>query len=55
MGGIAGSYRNVVAGRGLGVELARGIDPGRPGVPEFGRRLDNLSLPKVRKHLRIRR
>lgn len=25
---------------------ARGIDPGRPGVPEFGRRLYNLSLPK---------
>ena len=25
---------------------ARGIDPGRPGVPEFGRRLYNLLLPK---------
>ena len=25
---------------------ARGIDPGRPGVPEFGRKLYNLSLPK---------
>ncbi|MCI0430195.1 MAG: hypothetical protein L0210_06595 [Rhodospirillales bacterium] len=28
---------------------ARGIDPGRPGVPEFGRRLYNLSLPKSAK------
>ena len=27
---------------------ARGIDPGRPGVPEFGRRLYNLSLPRNR-------
>lgn len=26
---------------------ARGIDPGRPGVPEFGRKLYNLSLPKT--------
>lgn len=26
---------------------ARGIDPGRPGVPDFGRRLYNLPLPKV--------
>ena len=26
--------------------LARGIDPGRPGVPEFGRRLYRLSLPR---------
>jgi hypothetical protein len=25
---------------------ARGIDPGRPGVPEFGRKLYNLPLPK---------
>jgi hypothetical protein len=25
---------------------ARGIDPGRPGVPEFGRKLYNLRLPK---------
>ena len=25
---------------------ARGIDPGRPGVPEFGRKLYNLSLPR---------
>lgn len=25
---------------------ARGIDPGRPGVPEFGRKLFNLRLPK---------
>lgn len=27
---------------------ARGIDPGRPGVPEFGRKLYNLPLPKQR-------
>jgi len=26
--------------------LAKGIDPGRPGVPEFGRKLYNLSLPR---------
>jgi len=26
---------------------ARGIDPGRPGVPEFGRRMYNLRLPRV--------
>lgn len=28
---------------------ARGIDPGRPGVPQFGRKLYHLSLPKSRK------
>jgi fructoselysine-6-P-deglycase FrlB-like protein/hydroxymethylpyrimidine pyrophosphatase-like HAD family hydrolase len=27
--------------------VARGIDPGRPGVPEFGRKLYNLPLPKA--------
>jgi trehalose-6-phosphatase len=27
---------------------ARGIDPGRPGVPEFGRKLYNLPLPVVK-------
>lgn len=27
--------------------VARGIDPGRPGVPEFGRKLYNLPLPRV--------
>ncbi|MGH7947880.1 MAG: HAD family hydrolase, partial [Candidatus Binataceae bacterium] len=27
---------------------ARGIDPGRPGVPEFGRKLYHLSLPQER-------
>jgi fructoselysine-6-P-deglycase FrlB-like protein len=27
---------------------ARGIDPGRPGVPDFGRRLYNLPLPRSR-------
>lgn len=26
--------------------VARGIDPGRPGVPEFGRKLYNLPLPR---------
>jgi hydroxymethylpyrimidine pyrophosphatase-like HAD family hydrolase len=26
--------------------VARGIDPGRPGVPEFGRKLYNLPLPQ---------
>jgi fructoselysine-6-P-deglycase FrlB-like protein/hydroxymethylpyrimidine pyrophosphatase-like HAD family hydrolase len=29
---------------------ARGIDPGRPGVPEFGRKLYHLPLPKNRRH-----
>lgn len=28
---------------------ARGIDPGRPGVPEFGRKLYHLPLPKVQR------
>ena len=28
---------------------ARGIDPGRPGVPEFGRKLYNLTLPRKNK------
>ena len=28
---------------------ARGIDPGRPGVPEFGRKLYNLRLPRPRR------
>lgn len=28
---------------------ARGIDPGRPGVPEFGRRLFSLRIPKPRR------
>jgi Sucrose-6F-phosphate phosphohydrolase len=28
---------------------ARGIDPGRPGVPEFGRRIYNLRPPKSRR------
>jgi fructoselysine-6-P-deglycase FrlB-like protein len=27
---------------------ARGIDPGRPGVPDFGRKLYNLPLPRSR-------
>lgn len=29
--------------------MAVNIDPGRPGVPDFGRRLYNLPLPRVRK------
>ncbi len=28
---------------------ARGLDPGRPGVPDFGRKLYNLQLPKASK------
>ena len=28
---------------------SRGIDPGRPGVPEFGRKLYNLRLPRPRR------
>ncbi len=27
--------------------IVRGIDPGRPGVPEFGRKLYNLPLPRA--------
>jgi fructoselysine-6-P-deglycase FrlB-like protein len=27
--------------------IARGIDPGRPGVPDFGRKLYNLPLPRM--------
>lgn len=33
---------------------ARGIDPGRPGVPDFGRKLYNLSLPKSPRMVRAR-
>lgn len=29
--------------------FTRGIDPGRPGVPEFGRKLYNLPLPRSRR------
>ena len=29
--------------------LVRGIDPGRPGVPEFGRKLYNLPFPRPRR------
>ena len=28
---------------------ARGIDPGRPGVPEFGRRIYRLRVPRIRR------
>ena len=31
------------------VGRSRGIDPGRPGVPEFGRKLYNLRLPRPRR------
>lgn len=31
------------------VGYARGIDPGRPGVPEFGRKLYNLRLARTRR------
>ncbi len=33
---------------------ARGIDPGRPGVPQFGRELYNLRLPQPRRVARLR-
>lgn len=36
--------------------FTRGIDPGRPGVPDFGRKLYNLPLPRPRRggvHLRL--
>ena len=29
--------------------ISRGIDPGRPGVPKFGRKLYHLSLPRLRR------
>lgn len=32
---------------------ARGIDPGRPGVPDFGRKLYNLPLPREPKKLTL--
>ena len=35
--------------------LTRGIDPGRPGVPEFGRKLYNLRLPMSRRSAAPRR
>jgi hydroxymethylpyrimidine pyrophosphatase-like HAD family hydrolase len=31
--------------------ISRGIDPGRPGVPEFGRKLYHLPFPKTKKDL----
>jgi hypothetical protein len=30
--------------------IARGIDPGRPGVPVFGRKIYHLTLPNKKKH-----
>ena len=33
----------------------RGIDPGRPGVPEFGRKLYHLRLPRSRRATRLLR
>ena len=33
----------------------RGIDPGRPGVPEFGRKIYNLRLPRTRRIARLPR
>ena len=32
---------------------AHGIDPGRPGVPEFGRKIYNLRLPRTRRIARL--
>lgn len=34
---------------------ARGIDPGQPGVPQFGRRLYRLPLPKIARKVAVRR
>ena len=35
--------------------FSRGIDPGRPGVPEFGRKLYHLPLPRPRRIMGSRR
>ena len=35
--------------------VSRGIDPGRPGVPEFGRKLYHLPLPRPRRVVRLPR
>ena len=35
--------------------LTRGIDPGRPGVPEFGRKLYHLPFPRPRRVAGLRR
>ena len=37
------------------VARTRGIDPGRPGVPEFGRKIYSLRLPRTRRAARLPR
>lgn len=47
--GIATAIASLIAALRIAgwAGFARGIDPGRPGVPEFGRKLYSLSLPRA--------
>jgi fructoselysine-6-P-deglycase FrlB-like protein len=47
--GIAAAIASLIAALHVAgwAGFARGIDPGRPGVPEFGRKLYSLSLPRA--------